>query len=145
MKRLILLLLLLTSCSPEKLLQMAVKKGAKVQTDTVFQDVITERTITDTVTRFQTVNRIFTDTITTETIRWKSRLRIDTLTRTIFQQVECKPDTIRVAAAFNQDISAGFTTWQLIGSTLGGILFALAMCYGAYKIAGLVQKASKSS
>lgn len=102
------------ACGPAFHLQRAIEKGAKVTTDTVFQDVITERTITDTVTRFQTVREIFGgDTITVETVRWKSRLRIDTLTKTIYQQVECKPDTLRIPVAVETTIEAGYSWWDV--------------------------------
>lgn len=133
--------LALTSCSPEKLLQMAVKKGAKVQTDTVFQNVVTERTVTDTLTKFQTVNKILAgDTVVINTFRWKLKERIDTVTKTRYVQVECKPDTVRVPVEVTTEISAGYTKWQMIGSTLGGILFVGLMAFGAYKFAGLIKK-----
>lgn len=141
MRKLIFLILFLCSCGPAWHLQQAEKKGAKVKSDTVFQDVITELTVTDTVLRFQTVNKILAgDTITLETVRWKSKTVIDTLTKTIYQQVECKPDTVRVPVAVNTEISAGYTKWQLIGSVFGALLFCGAVAFGVYKLAGVVKK-----
>lgn len=136
--RLVWLAFFLCSCGPAWHLQKAIEKGAKVKTDTVFQKVVTERTITDTVTHFQTVRELLAgDTVTINTVRWRLRERIDTVTKTRYVQVECKPDTVRVATALNRKIEAGYTKFELIGSTLGGILFAGLMAFGAYKIAGL--------
>lgn len=123
MRKLIFIILFMFGCSPERLLQIAVQKGAKVKSDTVFQDVVTERTLTDTVTHFQTVDRILAaDTVTIETVRWKSKTVIDTLTKTVYQQVECKPDTVRVPVTVTTTISAGYTKWQLIGSILAVLI-----------------------
>ena len=123
MKKLIFIILFLLGCSPERLLQMAVQKGAKVKVDTVFQQIITEKTLTDTVVHFQTVNRIIGgDTVTIETTRWKSKTVIDTLFKTVFQQVECKPDTVKVPVTVTTTISAGYTKFQLIGSILAVLI-----------------------
>lgn len=121
-----------TGCGPATLLQMAERRGAKITRDTVYQDVITERTITDTVTHFQEVSRIFTDTITTETVRWKSWLRIDTLTKTVYQQVECKPDTIRVAASVSTTIEAGYSVWDILKWCAFSVVLAL-IAFAAYR------------
>lgn len=141
MKKFLLLVILLFNCSPEKLLQMAVKKGAKIQTDTVFQNVVTERTVTDTLTRFQTINRILAgDTVVINTFRWKLKERIDTVTKTRYVQVECKPDTLRVPVEVTTEISAGYTKWQLVLSVVGSLVFAAAVGVGAYKLAGLIKR-----
>jgi threonine synthase len=140
MKKLIFIILFLWGCSPTKLLQMAIEKGAKVKTDTVFQNVVTERTVTDTVTRFQTVNKLLSgDTVVINTVRWRLKERIDTITKTRYVQVECKPDTLRIPVAVTTEISAGYTAWQMIGSTLGGILFVGLIAFGTYKMAKLVK------
>lgn len=131
------------SCGPAWYLQKAQQKGASVRVDTVFQDVITQSTKTDTVLKFQTVDRILAgDTVTINTVRWRLRERIDTFTRTRYVQVECKPDTMRINTAINTEISAGYTKWQLIGSTLGGILFVGLMAFGAYKLAQLIKRSA---
>lgn len=141
MRKLIFLILFMCSCGPAWHLQQAEKKGAKIESDTVFHDVITERTITDTVLRFQTVDRILAgDTITLETVRWKSRTVIDTLTKMVYQQVECKPDTVRVAVATSTTIEAGYTQWELIGTALGSVLFVVLCGYGAYRLMRLTTK-----
>lgn len=118
------LVLLLFSCGPtwhlkqaKKHLKIAEAKGAKVSMDTVYRDIITERTVTDTLVQFQEVRRLFTDTITVETTKWKTKTKIDTVTKKIFQQVECKPDTVRVPFEVLK-IKAGHTTGQLIGAGL---------------------------
>jgi hypothetical protein len=142
MKKLIFIILFLWGCSsPEKLLQKAIDRGAKVTTDTVFQDVITERTITDTLVHFQTVHKLLAgDTVTINTVRWRLRERIDTVTKTRYVQVECKPDTIRVIQAVNTTISAGHSDWRVVGYVFGALFFCGAMGYGAYRLAGIVRK-----
>lgn len=135
------ILLWLTSCSPAWHLQKAQQKGAKVSVDTVFRDVITESRTTDTVTHFQTVDRILAgDTVVINTFRWKLKERIDTVTKTRYVQVECKPDTLRIPVEVTTEISAGYTSWQLVGSVVGSLVFAAAVAYGVYKMAGLVNK-----
>lgn len=139
----IVLIGLLSSCSPAYHLKKAIEKGAEVKGDTVFTDVITERTITDTITHFQTVRQLLAgDTVVINTTRWRLKERIDTVTKTRYVQVECKPDTIKVATAVDLDISAGYTRWQLIGTALGTLLFALLVGYGIYRFAGIVRKSA---
>ena len=146
MRKLIFIILFMCSCSPAWHLQTAIRKGAVVKSDTVYQNLITERTITDTLVHFQQIKELLAgDTVVINTTRWRLKERIDTVTKTRYVQVECKPDTIRVIQAVNTEISAGYTKWELIGSTLGGILFVAIMAFGAYKLAGLVKSSSKSS
>lgn len=122
-------LLLLIGCSPawhlkrsQIHLNKALQKGAQVSTDTVFVEVVTEKTVTDTVVKVNEVDRLFTDTITIETTRWKSRTRIDTVTKKIYQQVECKPDTLRVPVKVETVISVPHPIkwWYLIIAALVG-------------------------
>ena len=67
--RYIAILILLSGCSANWYANMATKKGAKVQTDTLFVDVITKETKTDTIALISEVTKH--DTITLETFRWK--------------------------------------------------------------------------
>lgn len=93
------MLLLLLSCGAnyhlrkaERQINKAIIKGAVINRDTIFKEVpiITDRFVHDTI-----VERLIqTDTLTIDHIRYKVRLKYDTLTRTEFVQVECKPDTI---------------------------------------------------
>lgn len=134
--RYLLIILLLTSCTSswhlkqaKKHLLKAEQKGATVRVDTVFKDVITERSITDTVTVLK--YNFLTDTITVETVRWKSKLKLDTVHHTLFQQVECKPDTIRVPVQIITTIKAKSIPWWwliiagLIGIGMTAVLFIL--------------------
>lgn len=103
------------SCGPAWHLKRAELKGAKVKTDTVYQQLITESTVTDTITRFQTVRQILAgDTVIVNTVKWRLKERFDTLTKTVYRQVECKPDTIRVATAMNTTIEAGYSIWVIV-------------------------------
>lgn len=117
-----LLLIILCSCGPAYHLKKAEQKGAKIQRDTVYKDIITERSVTDTLIKFLEVNKLFTDTLTIETTKWKTKTVIDTVTKRIFQQVECKPDTVRVPVSVETRISAGYSGWQVIGVILFGLV-----------------------
>lgn len=116
--RYLLILILLSSCSANKLLNMAIKKGAKVQSDTTYVDVVTERTVTDTTVLLKDV--MVRDTVTVNTTRWRSKtvFKADT----IWQQVECKPDTVRVPLKVETIISAPskFKWWHLVIALLVG-------------------------
>lgn len=100
--RYIAIIILLSGCSASWHAQRAIKKGAKVQTDTLFVDVITKETKTDTIALINQVTK--NDTITLETFRWKSKtvIRRDT----IWQEVTCLPDTIRVPFKVETNITA---------------------------------------
>jgi hypothetical protein len=100
--RYIAILILLSSCSASFHIKRAIKKGGKVKSDTTYVDVITERTVTDTVALLSDVTRH--DTITINTLRWKTKtvIRKDT----IWQEVECKPDTVKVPITVTQTITA---------------------------------------
>src|SRR5690242_19821737 len=112
-----------TGCSPGWHLQQAERKGAKITVDTVFKQVITESKVTDTVLRFQQVDRILAgEPIIIENEKVRTVTRIDTATKTVYQFVECKADTVLVPVAVTRTIQAGYTKWQL-----GGSLVALAV------------------
>lgn len=135
--RYLLLAILLTGCLSanqhlklsERHLAKAKMKGAVVKSDTVFMDIFTPESITDTVYVFNDVDKIFRDTITIETLKWKTKTRIDTLTKWIYQQVECKPDTIRVPVIVKTEVKPDrINDWQkyLLGA-LGGIVLIAAI------------------
>lgn len=99
-----------------------------MSTDTVFVDVVTEKTVTDTLVKIKEVNRLFTDTITIETTRWKSRTLIDTVTKKIYQQVECKSDTVRVPFKVETVISDPHPIrwwWVVVGVLAGAGIVAI--------------------
>lgn len=130
----------LFSCGPTYNLKQAKKhlikaeqKGAKIDRDTIYKDIITERSVTDTLVKFIEVNRIFTDTLKIETTKWKTLTKFDKVTRTVFQKVECKPDTIRVPIEVRTNISAGYSGWQLLGMILFGLVVGALVGRVAWK------------
>jgi len=114
--------MVIASCSASFHLKQAIKKGAKVQSDTTYLDIITERTVTDTVALLSEVTKH--DTILLNTTKWSTKtvIRKDT----IWQEVECKPDTVKVPITVTQTITAPtkFNWWKYIlaGFVLGVIL-----------------------
>jgi len=112
----------LSSCGPAYHLKQAIKKGGKIKSDTIYQEIITEKTVKDTVVSFVEVAKIFSDTIEVETTRWRTWTKFDTVSNTIFQKVECKPDTVRVPTVIKQTISAGYSGWQILGVILFGLV-----------------------
>ena len=98
------ILIFFGSCSGSWLLKRAINKGIIVQSDTIIKEVITKGSTThqvDTLEYF--IQNIKTDTIVIESIKWKSKLHYDTISKTIYQQVECLPDTIRVPVEVNNE------------------------------------------
>lgn len=119
------LLWLLMGCGPAYHLKKAKEKGAEITSDTIFRDLITERRVTDTIVKFQELRRLLIDTLVIETTRWKTRTKIDTVNNTIFQEVEIKPDTIRVETIINNEIKAGYTGLKLAGMIVFGLVVGL--------------------
>lgn len=125
--RLVILLaiVILGSCSARYHVEQAKKKGALMERDTVFKEIIIPKTVTDTVTRF--TNRIFTDTVEIETVKWKTKTRIDTVGRIIYQQVECKEKIKIVPVEVNTKVDCppgkGIKKfWAIIGGIGIGLL-----------------------
>lgn len=100
--RYIAIIILLSGCSANWYANMAIKKGAKIQTDTLFIDVITKETKTDTIALISQVTK--RDTIFLTSAKWltKTLIRKDT----IWQEVTCLPDTIRVPFKVETTITA---------------------------------------
>jgi hypothetical protein len=116
----------------EQHLAKAKMKGAIIHSDTVYVDVVTSGSITDTVYVSTDVDRIFHDTITIETAKWKTRTRIDTVTKKIYQQVECKPDTVKVPVSVVTEIKSDKSKdWQkyALGALTGIVLLLIAFAF----------------
>ena len=108
------------SCGPahylkkaDRALKKAEQLGAKITPDTVYIDrtyIVPERTVDTLLLR---VN--FTDTIRMETEKVKWKTKVNTVTRTIYTQVTCKPDTIKikVPVTVEKEIKAGYGQWHL--------------------------------
>lgn len=115
----ILIVILLSGCNANQLLRMAIKKGASIKSDTTYVDVVTERTVTDTTVLIKDV--LVRDTVTINTTRWRSKTVFKN--DTIWQEVECKPDTVKVAQYITTEISAPskFKWWHFALVALAGI------------------------
>lgn len=132
--------LILTSCATfersanrhlklaERHLAKAKMKGAVINSDTVYVDVITKETITDTVALLSEVYK--NDTIYLITTKWatKTVIRKDT----IWQEVECKPDTIRVPVQVVTEIKPDKSKdWQkyALGALAGIVLLLIGLAF----------------
>lgn len=90
--RYLLILILLSGCSANWHLTQAKKKGINLKVDTVYKtvQVVTERYQVDTLLQVQNIH----DTIRFENERVKWKTKYDTINKTVYFDVECKPDTI---------------------------------------------------
>lgn len=126
----LLTILFLTSCSASYHLNRAKyhilkaeSLGATINKDTIYKEIVTKPTIAKGETKYETLKELLHDTINIETTRWKSKTVIDTVTKTIYQQVECLPDTIKVpvSVATNIKASTGYSLFQIIIYTIAGL------------------------
>lgn len=126
--RYLILSIFLIGCGPtwhlkqaERHLRKAEINGAKVRVDTVYKtiSVIVPETRIDTVLRH--VN--FRDTITLEKDKIVTKIKYDTVTRRLYVQTICPPDTIRVKVPFTvtKEIKTGWPWWYLILVALAGL------------------------
>lgn len=92
--RYIAILILLSSCSANWHLKQAKKKGVNTKVDTVYQEisVVTKEYQIDTVIHSTNIH----DTIRFENERVKWKTKYDTISKTVFVDVTCKPDTIKI-------------------------------------------------
>ncbi len=118
---------LLFSCGPsyhlkraKRHIALAGELGAQFKQDTTWKKLLTPRSVSDTTIEWVNTGEattsplsdttwwvpVWTDTIVIETTKWKTRTKFDTVTKTIYQQVECKPDTIRVPISTSTEITA---------------------------------------
>lgn len=111
--------LLLTSCSANWHLKQAIAKDPSILTE----GVVIER-VTDTITvitpeiRVDTVHEWSIDTVTTYIDRVRIRTKVDTVTRTVFVDVVCPPDTVFVEHTYDRTtiqpiIRTGAPYWML--------------------------------
>lgn len=133
---LILLAILITSCSPNRLLKRAerltnkaIAKGGVVQSDTIFTDrtILIPEHHTDTLIQVKN----FTDTIRLENERIKWKVKVNTVEKTVFVDAKCKADTviIRVPVEVTRTVKPNRNTFAIIvWSGFGGMLL-LALAY----------------
>lgn len=136
MVRLLIILLLLTSCSATERANRhlhkaarheaaAIALGAEIKTDTVFTDrtFIKEEVVHDTLVR----NVNFTDTIRVETERIAWKVKVNTVEKEVFVEAKCKADTVtvEVPVLVDKKIKTGYSLYELIGLCL--FLFILGV------------------
>lgn len=137
----ILIIMIMASCSPaaklrraEKLIAKAEEMGAKWHVDTVYvtKHVIVPETHFDTV--LTEVN--FRDTITVEKDKVVTRVKVNTVSKEIFIETKCPPDTIKikVPVTVTKTIKAkGYSLWQLI-------ILALVMLLAGYGVRAFMRR-----
>lgn len=130
--RYLLILILLSGCSANWHLTQAKKKGVNMKVDTVYKtiEVVTERYELDTLLQVKNIH----DTIRFENERVKWRTKYDTLNKTVFVDVECKPDTVikKVPISVNNEVKPDQSkNWQkyLIGFVIGVMLIAVIFIF----------------
>jgi len=117
----------------QKHLKKAEIKGAIINRDTVFKTITVHTPKIEIDTVFSVDH--FRDTITVEKDRVITRLKIDTITKEIYVNTECPPDTItvRVPVAVKTEIKTPRGFWYyakffalalLIGFVLGAMFWA---------------------
>lgn len=115
----------------ERHLAKAMMKGAVINSDTVYVDFITKETITDTVALLSQVTK--NDTIYLSTTKWSTKtvIRKDT----IWQEVTCQPDTLRVpyqvVTEIKPDRSKDWHKYAL-GALAGIVLILIALAFRRY-------------
>ena len=111
----------LASCSPsaklrkaERLIAEAEAAGLKWKIDTLWQTkfVIVPELRIDTL--IEKVN--FRDTLVVTKDKVVTKLKFDTLRRTIYVQTECPADTVKIEVPVQviKEIKSGYTLWDLI-------------------------------
>lgn len=137
----LLIILILASCSSasklrraEKLIKQAEELGARWHIDTIYRtkEVVVPETHFDTV--LKQVN--FRDTITVEKERVVTRVKVNTVTKEIFIETKCPPDTIKIKipVTVTKTIKAkGYSLWQLI-------ILALVMLLAGYGVRAFMRR-----
>ena len=116
---LLLISIVAISCGPnhylrkaERAIDKAEKLGLKWKTDTVWNtiEVAVPEIDFDTVISYETLN----DTITVTKDNIITRVKVNTVTKEIFVQTKCTPDTIKVKVPVivNREIKAGKGFWH---------------------------------
>lgn len=149
---------ILSSCSASWHLQRAINKGAKVTTDSAKMDIPIPGEETDSTLHYKqlaeaykkrngellggmdpTFDDVIHDTIINETTRWKVKTKIDSITKTFYQDVYIKPDTIVRMVPTETDVSADTVKIKIIYASVGAGVIILLLILIAY-IAGRWKK-----
>ncbi len=130
--RWLIIAVLICACSPswhlkqaERHLRKAEIKGAQVRVDTVYKTV----TVVVPEMHFDTVLTVqnFRDTITLERDKILTKIKYDTITRRLYVQTICPPDTVKVTVpvSVTKEIKTGFKWWWLIVAAIVGSLITV--------------------
>lgn len=125
--RFLILCLVVCACSPswhlkqaERHLRKAEIKGAQVRVDTVYKTV----TVVVPEVRVDTlIKRVdFRDTIEFWQDRFHVRVKVDTLTKSVYIEGKCESDTVRieVPVSVTKEIKSGWPKWWLLVAALVG-------------------------
>lgn len=128
-----LVILILSSCSPnwhlkqaERHIKKAQLKGATVRVDTVYKtvEVIVPEVRVDTL--FKRVN--FRDTIELWQDRFHVKVKVDTLLKSVYIEGKCENDTVKidVPVIVKQEIKSGIDWWWLL-VVGGGIIITMVL------------------
>lgn len=145
MKYFIIALVILTSCGPqaklrraERLIAKAEAQGARWKSDTVFveKQIITRERHIDTL-----IQRVdFRDTITVIQDKVVTKVKINTVTKEVFIDTECPPDTVKISVpvVVNREISAKKRSWTFY--VAWALLLIIAAFVTGYLVRGQVRK-----
>lgn len=101
----LLLTVLLTSCSAQHHLRKAISKDPTILTEGVVVEVVRDTIVVVTEElRVDTVHEWSVDTVTTYVDRVRIRTKVDTVTRTVFVDVVCPPDTVFVPYEYEKTV-----------------------------------------
>jgi len=109
----------------EKHLKLAESKGAQVRVDTVYKtiSVIVPEVHVDTL--IKQVN--FRDTIEFWQDRFHVRVKVDTITKSVYIEGKCESDTVRIEVPISvaKEIKTGWPFWWLAVALVAGFLLSL--------------------
>lgn len=122
---------MLTGCSANWHLKRAVQKNPTILTDgVVLETRIDTHYVVTPELRVDTLHRFSTDTVTSYVDRVRIRTKVDTVNRTVYVDVVCPSDTVRVitecdTAVMRPRVRYGFPWWLVVVVVIGGFLIAL--------------------
>lgn len=122
---------LFTGCSADWHLKRAIKKNPAILTDGVVIEthVDTHYVVTPEL-RVDTIHKFSRDTITSYVDRVRIRTKVDTINRTVYVDVVCPADTVRIVTECDTQVirprvQSGLPWWVVIAIVVGGFLIAL--------------------
>ena len=124
--------LTLSGCSSSWHLKRAIKKNPAILTDGVVVEtrVDTHYVVTPEL-RVDTIHEFSRDTVTSYVDRVRIRTKVDTINRTVYVDVVCPSDTVRIVTECDTTVIRPAVRnglpwwWLLIALAVGGFLIAL--------------------